>query len=336
MNSSFFYVRSESFGSVSVVPDNKNTQPSLAGCFCLVIINKGMRTIFAILIVILAVMTTQAADLEIIVPVSTRAQHVGTVKSDLISIRLLILKHCFQSIADGDANSGLKAADLGRTKGLKIKDIGNYYLTKEGKSDKRVAWGKFQSVEEIKSFVSEQMKITAEPGDTFFIYTIGHGAASGDLQLIGQRQILVDAFSQAAEENNQETFWWQLSCHAAAGLPQISTLNPKQQELFSMLPSSPANEVSYFDTQGQQLEKLFTALAEGSREIDPNQDCVVVAQELKDFLNKAVKPGRGDLLYARAPDEPIFGFNLANSIPIKDRNSPQKDYPKDYIPMPRR
>lgn len=264
--------------------------------------------------------------------------YVGTVKFESISIRLIVLKHCFESIADADAKDAIQAANLAESKGLNIKDIGNYYINKEGKVDRgsRLTWDQEVSFQNLKEFVSEQMKIDAEPGDTFVIYTIGHGSGDGSLQYIGQRKILSDAFAAAAAENEQETLWWQLSCHAAANLPKISNYSELEQECFSMLASSPANKLSYFRTQGEQMEVVFGAIADKSKEIDPNGDEVIVAKEFSDFLNKHISQGRGDLFFARSEEEVIFGYNLANAIPVQDKNNPQGEYPRNYIPVPRR
>lgn len=259
---------------------------------------------------------------------------VGTVQFDQISIRMIILKHSIENIADIDANEAVEAINVASARGLKIKDIGNMYFDKNGPVQR--ASVQRVKLSELQQFISKQMKVDAVAGDTFMIYTIGHGSGSGYLDNIGQRKILFDAFSNAAIENEQETFWWQLSCHAAAELPSISSLPPEGQQNFSMIASSPANEVSYFRTQGAQLEKVFCALAEDSPDIDPNQDSYIMAKELKDFLNNKVKQGRGDLLYASGPEEVIFGFNLARSIPIVDHNNPQGQYPRDYIPMPKK
>ena len=143
------------------------------------------------------------------------------------------------------------------------------------------------------------------------------------------------AIAAAAEENDQETLWWQLSCHAAAHLPPISSLNERQQELFSMTASSPSNELSWFTTQGAQFAALFNAMAEKNPSIDPNGDEIITADELSKFLIKGFGKKRGELVFARSPDEPIFGYNgLANQIPIRDRNNRQEEYPRNYIPMP--
>lgn len=252
-----------------------------------------------------------------------------------VNIRLLVLKHCFDSIANSDANQAIEAANFAHTKGLNIENIGNYHIKKDGPVNRQSARGQIKwmryRIDELKDFISEQMKKDAKCGDTFLIYTIGHGSGSGYIQFIGQRKILMDAIVQAAEENNQRTFWWQLSCHAAAKLPPISSLTEKQQSLFSMIASSPANELSWFNTQGTQMKKMFLALAENNSSIDPDRNETITAGELKDFLNKEVKAGRGELLYTSTPETPIFGMDIVNSLPIigKDRM-----FPKHYIPLP--
>ena len=292
----------------------------------------NMQKIIALLLVLFLSCSTYAQTIEVDVP-ARPVQYVGTVRFDSISIRLVVLKHCFESIADADAQDAIRAVNLAKSKGLNIKDVGNHHITKDGEAQDRV-WGFDESIKDLKEFISEQMKIDAEPGDTFVVYTIGHGSGGGTLQHIGQRKILCDAIAAAAKENQQETLWWQLSCHAAASLPKISDYDEETQEHFSMLASSPANKVSYFRTQGEQMEKVFSAIAEQSKDIDPNQDEEIVAKEFAAYLDK-IDSGRGRLFFARSEEEVIFGYNLANAIPIMDRNNPQGEYPRNYIPTPR-
>jgi hypothetical protein len=266
-------------------------------------------------------------------------QHVAKVQSHY-NIRILILKHCPDSIADGDAREAVQAANLAKSKGLTIETIGNYRVNKDGKTN-RAMWGgklSYSDLEGLTRFISEQMKIGAKQGDTFIVYTIGHGSGNGSIMRLGQRKVVMEAIAKAAEENDQETFWWQLSCHAGAHLPAISTLNEKQQELFSMIASSPANELSWFKTQGARMKKIFNALATNDPEIDPDQDETVTAGELADFVSKRIGEKFGKLVFAKDRDKPIFGWfgRLANSIPIVDRNGGRGEYPRDYIPMPRK
>jgi len=271
----------------------------------------------------------------------TSSEYIGKVRiNDTVTVRLLVLKHCPDDIADVDASQAVEAAKVAQSRGLTIQIIGNYHVDKQGKTDS-MAWGAKYSLDDLeglKNFISEQMKIDAVYGDTFIVYTIGHGSGSGSIMRLGQREPVMKAIAQAAEENDQETLWWQLSCHAAANLPPVTVLNERQQELFSMTASSPANELSYFNTQGKQFAAMFNALAERSKEIDPNQDDIVTCKELSDFLSAKFGETRGKLVFARSPDEPIFGLTggLANAIPIKDHNNPQGEYPRNYIPFPKR
>ena len=301
-----------------------------------------MKTLYVILsvaaIALMGVVFFKLNKTPIVVQTPNVSEHyVGNVKlNNEISVRLLVLKHCPDSIADVDASQSIQAANLAKTRGLDIKDIGNHRINEDGvlRGD-NLTWGKAFKMNELKSFIKEQSKINAQTGDTLIIYTIGHGGGSGNLMWLGQREILMNILAEVAEETEQETLWWQLSCHAAAGLPKISSLTEKQQEYFSMIASSPANELSYFATQGAQMEKVFLALAEKNKKIDPNQDNVVTAQEFKDFLNQEIKSGRGDLMFASSPDEPIFGwFDFANNMPIINRRTGEKiDLP---IPLPER
>lgn len=277
--------------------------------------------------------------------VTENQKYVGNVDLDCMSIRVLILKHCPDAIANTDANQALQAVDLAASKGLSIESIGNFHINKDGFSEgvaagSSVVLGQkipLDDLNGLKNFISEQMKIGAKPGDTIIVYTIGHGGGDGGLMRLGQREGLMHAIADAAEENDQETFWWQLSCHADAKLPKISTLPERQQELFSMSASSPANEVSYFTTQGKQMKILFTALAEKSTAIDPDQDGVVTVGELKNFMIENFGQKRGSLIYGKSPDEPVFGLlgGLANKIPVIDHNNTQGTY-KNYIPVPRK
>lgn len=280
------------------------------------------------------VQTTQFSS---IVETDEPSEFIGKVRlNDNISIRILMLKHCPDAVADGDSALALQAANLAKSKGLNIRDIGDYRIDKEGKTQ-RVAWGETYDLEGLKQFVGEQMKVGAKEGDTVIVFTIGHGGKDGGLMRLGQREGVMKMLAEVAEENNQETFWWQLSCYAASQLPPISSLTERQQELFAMSASSTASEESYFGSEGKQMQEVFVAMAEKSVELDADQDEVVTAGELGAFMTKRFGAKRGGLIYARSQDEPIFGLvgGLANQIPIVDRNNPQGKYPRDYISIPR-
>jgi len=302
---------------------------------------KFIITIFAVLTCVGCTQQKPTASVGVIRTVNP-GQFICRVKlDDQVSIRLLILKHAPDDIANLDGNFALKAANVGSAKGLTIKDIGNFHIDKKGKTNESLVYSKvYNDLDGLKRFINEQAKVGAIDGDTLMVYTIGHGGGGGDgsLMRLGQRSGLMRILAEVAEENDQKIFWWQLSCHAAASLPSVTTLTEEQQPLFSMTASSPANELSYFNTQGQLMQKMFEALAEKNTDIDPDRDGNVDAQELKDFMVRNYGEKRGSLMYAADPKQVIFGLGggLANKIPIIDRNNPQKDYPKDYIPFPKK
>tara|TARA_Y100000034_G_scaffold122497_1_gene168012 strand:+ start:145 stop:471 length:327 start_codon:yes stop_codon:yes gene_type:complete len=107
--------------------------------------------------------------------------------------------------------------------------------------------------------------------------------------------------------------------------------------LLSIVASSDANRVSAAYVQGKHMEKLFVAMAENRESVDSDSDDIITAKELSDFLNKAVGNSRGRLVFAKSPDEPIFGLlgGFANSIPIINHEGPQFQN-KRYIPLPQR
>lgn len=258
---------------------------------------------------------------------------------DQVSIRLLILKHAPDDIANLDGNFALKAANVGSAKGLTIKDIGNFHIDKKGRTNESLVYSKvYDELDGLKQFIKQQARVGAKDGDTLMVYTIGHGNGDGSLMRLGQRAGLMRILAEVAEENDQKIFWWQLSCHAAANLPSVNSLSEGQKPLFSMTASSPANELSYFNTQGQLMQKMFESLAVKGTDIDPDRDGNVDAEELKNFMLRNYGEKRGSLMYAADPKQVIFGLGggLANKIPIIDRNNPQREYPKDYIPFPKR
>jgi hypothetical protein len=280
---------------------------------------------------------TKQKPFKPIIVTNSISEYVGEVPLPAISVRILVLKHCPDSIANTDANEVVQAAKLASSKGLTIEDVGNFHVDDKGKTD-RMVWSDPTDLSGLKKFVNEQMKVKAAPGDTFVIYTIGHGSENGSVMRLGQRAGIMKILAECAEENDQETFWWQTSCHAGAHLPPISSLTPKQQDLFSMSASSPASKVSYFCTQGKIMEKVFCAMAARDPVICPNGEDIVTAASLSAFISKECGKERGELIYAKSPDKAIFGLlgGLPNRIPIIDRMGPQKEYPRTYIPIPKR
>lgn len=257
--------------------------------------------------------------------------YVAKVKLSSVTVRMLILKHSFEQMAHDDAKMAIQAVNVAASKGLSIKDIGNFNINRNGQA--RLAWGEKMELDQLKSFVSQQMKVDAVSGDTLVIMTIGHGGTQGQLASLGQRREVMEAFAKAAEENEQETIWWQLSCYAAADLPAINTLSAAQQDLFSVVTSSDARTPSPAYVEGKVMERFFVALAQDEGSLDTDKDGVITAKEMGDFLATG---GRRRWLYAKNDDEIVFGLNLAWRIPVVDREDPSKTFPKNYIPLPRK
>lgn len=238
-----------------------------------------------------------------------------------LSIRVLILRHAPEQMAVDDADLVVDAVNKAKAKGLDIKVIGNHLV---------------RSLSDLQNVVNSKVTQDATAGDTLIVHTIGHGSAGGYLQALGQRDGVMAALVDAAARNKQEMVWWQLSCYAAARLPQLNGLSPEQRDLFSNLTSSDANRESPAGVQGRIMAKVFLALAEGNTAIDPNQDGMITASELKNFLNSLDGARRGDLLFAQSSDEPIFGCFGPWMLPIIDKNGPQREYDRNFIPIPRR
>lgn len=252
-----------------------------------------------------------------------------------MSIRLIALKHCRESMADGDANLALGAVKKAKDAGLNIKAVGNHYINKNGVG-MQVKFIDFNSdLPKLRDFVTKEMKTEATPGDTLIIFTIGHGMPDGTLVGLGQRADVMKALADAADENDQRTLWWQLSCHAAARLPDIKSLSVNQQRVFSVLASSTAQDTSAAFVQGKIMETVFMALARKDKSIDPDGDGMITAQEFRNFLN-ASGSRKGDLLFVSSMENPIFGFDdWANRIPIVNRIVPQDFFPTSKIPYPK-
>ena len=263
---------------------------------------------------------------------------VGKVDIATMGVRLMVLKHCRERVADNEATDLIQAANLAASKGLNIKDIGNHHVDKNGKVD-RFVWGlKKMTIDGLKDFLMEQAKVGAEYGDTLVLYTTGHGSSGGSIQILGSREALGKMFAEVAEKNDQELLWWQsrpFHSHAAAGIPKIEEMNEKQQHLFSMITSSSAGRVSYWGDQQEPFRKTFLAMAENSPALDPDQNEEITAGELRRFLN-TVKGNADDLVFAISDDEPIFGKNnLANELPVVGPDGRPIEHPEDYIPIPR-
>ena len=258
--------------------------------------------------------------------------YVGKIKiNDDSIIRLIVLKHARESLAEKDHREIIQIANLSASSGLNIKELGGHHVDRDGVHENLV-FDKTCSISELKEFISEQMRVSAIKGDTFLIYTTGHGGKSGILSTLGMRKDIQKVFAEAAEENNQETLWWQSSCYAASNLPPISSLTPKQQNLFSQIASSSADRVSYWGHCVEPMKKMFLALADGSTAIDPDQNGEITAGELRAFLKDAK---RELILFSKTEDEPIFGIFGPWNIPVLDQNNTQGEYDRHYIPSPK-
>jgi hypothetical protein len=238
------------------------------------------------------------------------------------SMRMLICKHCREAMADGDANLAIQAINQGKEAGLDAKVIGNHLV---------------EGLDQLRETLQQKIKDNAKAGDTLIVHTIGHGMPNGQLMTLGYRHQVSEILAAMAQEHKQEIIWWQLSCYAASQLPNINSLNPEQQKLFSNLTSSTASEPSPAYEQGYIMAKVFIALGQKNKNIDPNSDGVITASELRNFMNGLDHRRRGDLFFARSPDEPIFGRGLlpAQMLPIIDRNSKGIKYNEDYILAPK-
>lgn len=239
-----------------------------------------------------------------------------------LSIRVLILRHANEQMAVGDANLVVRGVEKAAAAGLDIKLVGNHLC---------------QSLDSMRQLLDTAMVQDAVPGDTLIIHTIGHGFAGGGLQALGSRSGVMQVMVDAAARHQQETLWWQLSCHAAAGLPEIESLPGDRREIFSNIASSSASQVSPAGVEGVIMEKLFMALAGDARTVDQDGDEIVTAGELRRFLNSLDgRYRRGHLLFAQSEDEPMFGTWRPWDLPIVDRLEPQREYDRNYILVPRR
>lgn len=245
-----------------------------------------------------------------------------------ISIRVLILKHSKEKMADDEAKLAIDAINKANNDNLDIKEIGNHFINETKKI--RVAICSCTDIPNLKEFISDKLKVNKTPGDTVIVFTVGHGSQNGGLDNLGQRSELQKALAEAAEENEQKVLWWQLSCYAEAKLPPIESLNDKQQSLFSILSTSDEKTSSPAYVEGKIMEKLFVGIAKNSTEIDIDHNSEITGNELKDYLNK-IKKGRGDLLRILNFNDSIFGVNLASRIPIVDHTPGTK---KSNIIMP--
>ena len=252
------------------------------------------------------------------------------------NIRLLCIKHSREHMADGDANLAIKAAQKAFEKGLNIKVVGNHFV--DGRhmgfqmADPETV-ERMYSIETLSQYLNQYIKTDATPGDTLILFTIGHGFPGGTVDNMGRRSDVLKVIADIAEKNNQKVFWWQLSCYASAGLPDIGSLSPRQQELITIFAASAASETSAAYVQGNIMAKIFNAMAEKSSAIDPNGDGKIAATELRAFMN-AINGSYGSRVHAKSGDFMIFGKSSVPFLRIVDRNNPQGKYPEEYVFLP--
>lgn len=244
-------------------------------------------------------------------------------------IRVLILKHSKEKMADDDAKMVVDA--IGKASGLDVKSVGNHFINDTKKI--RVCLGNWEEIENLKEFMSEQMRTNKTSDSTLIVFTIGHGSPSGGLHNLGKRSELQMAIAEAAEENDQKVLWWQLSCYAAAKLPPIESLNEKQMDLLSVLNTSDEKTPSPAYIEGKIMEQMFASISSGEMDADGNQE--INGLEFSEKMNK-IRKGRGNLLRMRDPQAPLFGISPANRIPIFDTNNGRTFPSKGFIPFPRR
>lgn len=248
-----------------------------------------------------------------------------------ISIRVLILKHSNEKMADDDAKMVVNAVNKATNDDLDVIEIGNHFIHETKKI--RIAICNYAEIPNLRAFISDKLKVNKTPNDTVIVFTVGHGSTSGYLHNLGERSELQKAIAEAAEENDQKVLWWQLSCYSAARLPPIETLTPRQQELLSVLNTSDEKTPSPAYVEGKIMEQLFSAMAQNSNELDVDQNWEITGIELRDYLDK-VKKGRGSLLRTFNFHDSIFGINLANRILILDHTSQKSQQIPGFIPMP--
>lgn len=249
-------------------------------------------------------------------------------KNDNISIRVLILKHSKEQMADDDANMIINAIEKS-SNNLKVQSIGNHFINETKKI--RFSIYECSEINNLKDFIDEKIKINYCPNDTVILFTIGHGSPNGHLHNLGQRSELQKCIAEAAEINNQKILWWQLSCYAAANLPSLDSLNFQQKKLLSILNTSNETTLSPAYLEGKIIEKLFTAMIVEDPSLDEDKNNEITSLELKNFLN-ITKKGRGDLLRTFNFNESIFGTNVSRKIKIINHNNNSKV----IIPIPKK
>lgn len=246
-------------------------------------------------------------------------------------IRILILKHSKEKMADDDAKMVVDAIEKAAGQKLDVRSVGNHFINDTKKI--RVCLGDWEEIENLKEFMSEQIKNNKAPESTFILFTIGHGSPSGGLHNLGKRSELQTAIAEAAEDNDQKVLWWQLSCYAAAKLPPLESLSDKQMDLLTVLNTSDEKTPSPAYIEGKIMEQMFASISSGEMDLDGNRE--ITGVEFKEKMNR-IRKGRGNLLRMRDPQSPLFGISPANRIPIFDAEKGKTFPSRGFIPFPRK
>jgi hypothetical protein len=192
--------------------------------------------------------------------------------------RVLIVRHAAEPMASKDAKDARRRIE--RAGGFTV--VGNVYC------------GSADALQQAVAAAASD----CGPEDTLIVHTIGHGHGDGSLMALGQREGVFRRMARVAAERKRRVVWWQLSCHAAAGLPSVADLPDDQRRFFSVVASSPAEFGSGCGVQSAILGKLSAEMAAGGGDVDANHDGVVTPDELAAWLDRLGGPPRGKLVFA--------------------------------------
>lgn len=245
-------------------------------------------------------------------------------------IRVLILKHSREKMADDDAKMVESAIKKASEQMLDVASIGNHFINETKKI--RVSLKEWSEIENLKEFMSDQIRNNKTPDSTLILFTVGHGSPSGGLHNLGKREEMQKAIAEAAEENDQRILWWQLSCYAEAKLPPIDSLSDRQKELVSVLNTSDERTPSPAYIEGKIMEQMFASMSSGEMDADGNEE--ISGLEFEQKMNN-IKKGRGNLFRMYDRHAPLFGISFANRLPIFESRSGKLEINHKFIPMPR-
>lgn len=208
------------------------------------------------------------------------------------NIRLVVLKHCSEAMAEQDAQLVIDALKEASKKGLSIKFLDKYIISQKLTKEQ---WTKLWST---------VMAQDAQEDDTLIVFTVGHGFPTGNLAVIGPRAEFLETLAECALKNKQKILWWQLSCFASSGLTEVSKLPEEQQKYVILVPSTPTDHQSSAGVQGLIFGKVLTSLLDDSADV--NKDGVISVEELREVINKYDNLKRGRLIKAYKEDHSVF------------------------------